>query len=474
MSAVNDALVYGFTAREPLPPSLHPRGRRIVRLHIGESRRAGAFFAETERLRAMCGTAWSVRSFDLLNVMCTLRAADRYYRSEGLFENTREVRIAVTVADRRHWQRLEDLFRRTVFTLSNDRLRFEAVALTRRPPGSGPADVPSTEELRRTYRPDCVCLFSGGADSFAGAAHLLSIGRRPLLIAHAVGPISGRQRELFEALQQRFPVLHPQALIQTRSYPASPRRGEPRPNWMWRQRDDLQRLRSMYFLSLAALIATGHGLDELFLCENGLIGAAIVWAPNQDTPYTTRPAEPHYLRQMQSFLSTALDQSLRIRNPFQYLTKGEVLRGCAELGLTSALHRTVSCWRSGNRGIRNCGQCVPCMFRQLAFDEAGLSDPKAEAYAHPIPEKRWSRWVSPARHRLYALRDYSARVVERRGPTWLLAEEPAVTDAIDVTGGPADGVGVDLEAHEGLDDAAPEAMASTIERFARHIVTRLA
>jgi hypothetical protein len=474
MPAVNDALVYGFTARRPLPPALRPRGRQIVRLHIGESRQAGAFFAETERLRALCGTAWSVRSFDLLNVMCTLRAADRYYRSEGLFGNARDVRIAVTVADRRHWQRLAALFRRTVFTLSADRLQFAPIALAKRPSSSRSAEASTTQELRRDYRPDCVCLFSGGADSFAGAAHLLSIGRRPLLIAHAVGPISGRQQELFEALRQRFPQLHSQALIQTRSYPASPRRGEPRPDWMWRQRDDLQRLRSMYFLSLAGLIAAGHGLEELFLCENGLIGAAIVWAPNQDTPYTTRPAEPHYLRQMQSFLSGALNQTLRIRNPFQYLTKGEVLRDCAGLGLTRALYRTVSCWRSGNRGVRNCGQCVPCMFRQLAFHEAGLNDPKAEAYAHSIPRKRWSRWVSPARHRLYALRDYSARIVEGGGQARLLAEEPAVSDAIDVTGGPAQDVGAAAPAQAALDEAAPATMAGTVERFARHILTRLA
>lgn len=474
MTAVNDALVYGFTAREPLPPFLRPRGRRLIRLRIGEHREAGDFFAETERLRAMCGAAWNVRSYDLLNVMCTLRAADRYYRSAGLFENAREVRIAVTVADRRHWRALEDLFRRTVFTLSNDRLQFEAIALARKPPLARAAALSSTDELRRVYRPDCVCLFSGGADSFSGAAYLLSIGRRPLLIGHAVGPISGRQQELFEALRERFPELPPQALIQTRSYPCSPRRGEPRPDWMWRQRDDLQRLRSMYFLSLAALIGAGHGLEEFFLCENGLIGAAIVWAPNQDTPYTTRPAEPHYLRQMQSFLSSALDRTLQIRNPFQYLTKGEVLRGTAELGLTRTLYRTVSCWRSGNRGIRNCGQCVPCMFRQLAFDEAGLADPQADGYAHPIPRTRWADWDSPARHRLFALRDYAARIASPRGRTRLLAEEPAVTDAIDVTGGPADVVRVNSEAQQALDDAAPELMAGTIERFARHIATRLA
>jgi hypothetical protein len=244
---------------------------------------------------------------------------------------------------------------------------------------------------------------------------------------------------------------------------------------MWRQRDDLQRLRSMFFFSLAAILDDARGIDDIFMCENGIIGAAIVWAPNQDTPYNTRPAEPRYLRQMQAFLAAALDRpSLRIRNPFQYRTKGEVLRECAEMGLQAPLYRTVSCWRSGNRGIRNCGQCVPCMFRQLSFDEAGLTNPRADVYTRTIPPRAWSRWNSPNIDRLRALRDYSARVLASGGGIWLRAEEPAVTEAIDATCGSADASPVDVDAQEELDDTAAEKMAAAIERFAQGIMTRLA
>lgn len=470
---MDDALLYGFASRQPLRAGIGRRNH-VIRLSIDGTRRPGSFFADLERLRKTCGRRWNIPALDLLHVMCTLRAADRYYRSAGLFRNTRQLKLAVTVADERRWREIAETFRRTVFTLSGDRLTFEPVALRAMPRTARPPARSSLNELVESYHPDSVCLFSGGADSFAGAAHLLAIGRRPLLVAHAIGPINGRQQELFTSLRRRFPQLPEEALIQLRGYPASPRRGQPRPAWMWRQRDDLQRLRSMYFFSLAAILADAHEVDDIFMCENGVIGAAIVWSPNQDTPYNTRPAEPHYLRQMQTLLAAALDRpSLRIRNPFQYRTKGEVLRECASLGLLDALYRTVSCWRSGNRGIRNCGQCVPCMFRQLSFDEAGLTNPRDDVYTHAIPPRAWSRWSSPNLHRLRALRDYSARVMSAGGGMWLRAEEQAVADAIDSTCGPVNAAAVDARAQEDLDDAAAEKMAATIERFAQGIIRRL-
>ncbi len=461
---MNGTLIYGHAVRQALPVS---RRRHVIRILIDGRREPGTFFADVERLRGICGSGWNTRALDLHYVMCTLRAADRYYRSRGLFRDTRQLHIAVTVTDRRRWERVRESLTRTVFMLSGDRLSFRPIRLRVLPRPLATVGATDPEWLER-YRPDCLCLFSGGADSFAGAAHLLSIGRRPLLIAHAVGPVSGRQKELFRGLQGRFPHLENSALIQLRSYPRGSGRGVPCPRYMWRQLDDLQRLRSMFFFSLAGIVACCRSLDDIFMCENGVIGAAIAWAPNQHTPYTTRPAEPHYLRQMQRFLRAALSRpSLQIRNPFQYRTKGEVLRECASLGLRRELYRTVSCWRSGNRGVRNCGQCVPCMFRQLSFEEAGLADRRADVYEHPIPRgRRWSRWKSPNQARLLALREYCSRVVAEGGGVWLRSEEPAVADAIDITGGTAtQAAGGESEQQE-LDDDAPERMAATIERFA--------
>jgi 7-cyano-7-deazaguanine synthase in queuosine biosynthesis len=406
-------------------------------------------------------------------VMCVLRAADRFYRSSGLFVNTRDLRVGIAVTAPGRWRALAPALRRTVFLLSGDRLALHAYGTRTIPDVAKPAARSTLAQMVDDYRPDCICLFSGGADSFCGAAHLLAAGRRPLLLAHAVGAVSGRQIELFDTLRARFPQLDARALVQLRTYPRSPAGGARVPPGMWRQQDDLQRLRSMHFLSLAALIARAHSLDDVFMCENGIIGAAIAFSPHEDTPYTTRPSEPRYLRSMQQFLSTALDApSLRLRNPFQYMTKGEVLRETARLGLAEALYRTVSCWRSGNRGVRNCGECVPCLFRQLAFAEAGLPRRRGDYYGHAIPPLQWQRWRSSARHRLAAVRAY-ANSVHEGGRIWLLRNEQAVTDAIDATGGATCLRGGNAGSTQDLDDQAAARMAAAIDRFARATLVRL-
>jgi hypothetical protein len=192
-----------------------------------------------------------------------------------------------------------------------------------------------------------------------------------------------------------------------------------------------------------------------------------------DNATTTRPAEPRFLRAMEDFLAAALGEPrLRIRNPFQYRTKGEILRETAELGLASVLPQTISCWTSGNQGIRNCGVCVPCLFRQLAFAESGLRQ-RGHYTRAAIPNGRaWKRWESAELPRLIAIRDYCERAVHG-GAGDLLHSEEAVMDAIDVTGGAAAQRAAPLEARSELDDAAPAQMADAILRFARATIARL-
>lgn len=463
--------VFGYVGPRHSPRAY--RGEPVIRLPIDASRRVGTFFSDVGALRRACGPQWRPAAFDLLNIMCTLRAADRYFPSQGWGQYTREVRILATVLQSRRWRKLTPRFRSAVFQLSRDRLSFVPVRIRGgRPAESFPLQQ-ATLELPDHYEPDCVCLFSGGADSFAGLTHLLAAGRCPLAIAHSQGPISKRQQELFSAVREVFPHVPPAALIQLRAYPRAVSRGtRPLPH-QWRQRDNLQRLRSMFFLSVAAIIANARGLRDVFMCENGVIASAVAWEPAFDTPYTTRPAEPNYLRAMQEFVRGALEDSkLTIRNPFQYSTKGEVIRACAQRGFAQVLPDTVSCWRAGNRGIRNCGVCVPCMFRQLAFDEARLTGAISSRDVH-IGRKNWRSWASENLDRLAAVQRYCTRVLGAGGATDLRSSDLAVVDAVDVTCGNEAGAAVDAPAQAALDEIAPERTARVIERFAKFIVKRL-
>ena len=59
------------------------------------------------------------------------------------------------------------------------------------------------------FSPDEVMLFSGGIDSFAGAAELLSQGKRVALVSHrSVGTITKVQQDLVNDLRGRLGSTH--------------------------------------------------------------------------------------------------------------------------------------------------------------------------------------------------------------------------------------------------------------------------
>ena len=467
----NPVLLFGRVGREELPDHLRTE-YKVLSLRLGNGRTSVDFNTDVDALRTLGGSSWNASDFDLLNVMCALRAADRYFVSEDIFRVQRTVPLAVGVSNRRRWSDLGESLVQAVRALSSDVLDFHPVQLPKLPASArGLPEEKNRAELV-DLKPDCVCLFSGGVDSFTGAAYLLSKGRRPLLVSHSVGPVSGLQKRLVNDLSTRFPAFDPRMLVQVHSYPNVNRiRQHAKPSSIyWKQRESLQRLRSTFFFSIAAIVANVLEIDEIFMCENGLIGAAIVFAPCDNTPYTPRPAEPHFLRAIREFLSQAIGRpNLKIRNPFQYMTKGEVVTIADRLGLRKSLYATVSCWQSGNRGIKNCGRCVPCLFRQLAFSEAGLPPPQGSfRYRFPIPFGKWRGWKSQELPRLEDIRRYCNGVLEN-GVSWLNANELAVIDAVDVTGGSPEKAGQ----NGALDAVAPSKMAKVIERFASATLKRL-
>lgn len=474
---MKDVLLFARVGQESLPPALRKQ-YQILNLRLSHQQVGGDFNTDARNLRQLLGPKWNQNLYDLLNVMCALRAADRYFTEKGFFQGPRNLRLAIGVSDSKRWQALSPVLAETVRSLSDDTLDFYPLPLPKLTTMAQPDDTALTRLMSGAGRraPDCVCLYSGGADSFAGVAHLLSQGRRPVLASHSVGPISGLQKRLFEVLRARFPALEPHWLVQFRSQPHSTKikREAGGRKLFWRTNDSLQRLRSIFFFSVAGIIAQAIDVKEIFMCENGLIGAAIVFSSRDDNPSTTRPAEPHYLKSMENFLRQALDfEGLQIRNPFQYMTKGEVLTQACSLGLHSALYQTVSCWRSGNRGVRNCGQCVPCLFRQLAFDEAGLPAPPPKyEYRHPIPKRNWQRWNSRELERLEDIRQYCETALAG-GTRWFFENELAVVDAIDVTHGPTRKRKGRAPEQQALDDQAPRKMAQVISRFAEATLNRL-
>ena len=63
---------------------------------------------------------------------------------------------------------------------------------------------------------------------------------------------------------------------------------------------------------------------------------------------------------------------MSIRTPLIQMTKADIVRKAAELGLDLSL--THSCYDPGPDG-RPCGRCDSCLLRRKGFEEAGVLDP---------------------------------------------------------------------------------------------------
>jgi 7-cyano-7-deazaguanine synthase len=129
--------------------------------------------------------------------------------------------------------------------------------------------------------------------------------------------------------------------------------------------------RNTIFLSLALAWAEAAGARDLFIGVNAL-------------DYSGYPdCRPEFIAGFEALArlgTRAADDGLgyTIHAPLQHLTKADIAREAARLGLDAA--RSHSCYDPVPDG-RHCGLCDACRLRARGFAEAGLPDPTL--YAQP-------------------------------------------------------------------------------------------
>jgi 7-cyano-7-deazaguanine synthase len=131
--------------------------------------------------------------------------------------------------------------------------------------------------------------------------------------------------------------------------------------------------RNTVFLSLALAFAESRGLRDLAIGVNAVdysgypdcrpefveaFGRLANLATREGVEAAAR-GEPHF----------------RLHAPLEAMSKGEIVRRGAELGLDLGL--TTSCYDPSPLG-RPCGRCDACRLRARGFAEAGLPDPAAD------------------------------------------------------------------------------------------------
>ena len=112
----------------------------------------------------------------------------------------------------------------------------------------------------------------------------------------------------------------------------------------------------------------------LYVCENGFISINPPLTTARVGSLSTRTTHPVFIGHFQQLLDAA---GLRvvIENPYQFKTKGEMLRECPnQTFLKTHAAETTSCGRFGYFGYQHCGRCVPCLIRRAAFYRWGVHD----------------------------------------------------------------------------------------------------
>ena len=123
--------------------------------------------------------------------------------------------------------------------------------------------------------------------------------------------------------------------------------------------------RNTIFLSLALGLAEASGARDIFIGVNAL-------------DYSGYPdCRPEFVAEFEKLANLGTKagvegETFKIHAPLQHLTKADIAREAARLGLDAALSH--SCYDPSPDGLA-CGQCDACRLRSKGFADAGIADP---------------------------------------------------------------------------------------------------
>jgi hypothetical protein len=288
-------------------------------------------------------------AWDFLSIALSVIAADTgASRSESPDGWTRELDLSIAVADPALWT--------AKVTILTEALRFLTTDLWRLQFFDGGVQ-PVPPKLPAVFDEDCVALLSGGLDSLIGAIDLTSREKlKPYVVSQVA--LGDKEKQTYFAQKIGGGMRHLQ-LNHVANFPG--------------QNERSQRARSIVFLAYGVLIATSlkryHDGDDvtLYVSENGLISINPPLTPGRIGSLSTRTTHPVYLGLIQR-LFDEVGLRVKIHNPYQFMTKGEMLIQCSDQDvLKKYAHQTTSCGRFARNAYTHCGRCVPCLIRRASF-----------------------------------------------------------------------------------------------------------
>lgn len=278
------------------------------------------FIIATERLSMRLGAPIPPRLLDLLEISAAVFAADGSVQRGGdtrpnfgrAWRRSFDFRIAVR--DTVFWNKAPSraLLTDVIDVLSEDEAHFSFVQ------SSAASDAQEYFQFDPAAHPafqcDEVVLFSGGLDSLVGTLELLEAGKeRVELVTHlSANKRLRHQTNLVRSLQHRYRDRILWLPVQAR------RSGT-------RGRETTQRTRSLLFTALAIITAHMLGGNRITFFENGIVSHNLPISDQVVGTMATRTTHPLGLRRLSELMSLVTEEAVAIENPFEWLTKTEVV-----------------------------------------------------------------------------------------------------------------------------------------------------
>lgn len=334
--------------------------------------RFGNVYINPESISRDLGQPLDSLSLDLCEIAAYVFMADKSFKRGDYGKWTRDFSFLVPVRNPARWNSVKALLIRTVATLSGDNVEFHFVKKIEEKSDKKDAKASGEAPTSARHEADCVSLFSGGLDSFAGAAYLLKQGRNPLFASHYVSSLKRLQGKLIEGIEKQFKrkVEHFQYRVTSRTTKTT--------RYRFENNESSHRARSFMFLSYATVAAATRGLSDIFICENGVLSLNVPISDARKGTRSTRHAHPLFLQYFNQLINALYERTFFVQNPFQFWTKAQEAKLLEKMNLHPLIKDTVTCWGYPNQTLKypnsnHCGYCIPCIVRRVSVAAAGLA-----------------------------------------------------------------------------------------------------
>jgi len=330
-------------------------------------------FWDKNKRRLYQGGNFSKSAIDLLYISLMVYYADRRVIRKN--ENdawTRNIKLYIPVLELEKWNENKALLEKMLSFLSGDlwNLEFRKRELNSKEERA----IKGIERKKKKYQPKAICMLSGGLDSFVGAIDILSEEKDIWFVGHYGGGkgVIQYQKNVIEKLITQYKL----STEQFYNFYASP----VKPN-KHVQMEDTTRTRSFMFFAHAIILGSAVNKDiTLYIPENGLISLNIPLTNTRLGSSSTRTTHPYYMGLLQQLIIN-IGLSVKLYNPYQFITKGEMIVKCHDPGFLKAnISQTMSCSHpdlgryEGDARPSHCGNCLPCIIRRAAIEFAYQSD----------------------------------------------------------------------------------------------------